>query len=206
MIEDSVKEFIAETMRLQGRYEAYLANIENLRESVVALEDEQQDLQTISGTLSNLSEKLQDSVQELVEAIVSRGLQTIFQEEMSIRLTNKMVGRRPETDITLISGDLETSILNARGGGVAAVTGFLLRVVMLLLAPNTRRVMFLDEAFAQVSVEYEERLAQFISELCENAKLQIILVTHSTTYFDSADRAFSVSQKGGKTSVTQISI
>lgn len=206
MIEDSVKEFIAETMRLQGRYDAYLSGLEGLRNSVTELETQQQDLQTISSTLSTMSEKLQDSVQELVESIVSRGLQTIFQDDMEIKLTNKMVGRRPETDITLVSGELETSILNARGGGVAAVAGFLLRVVMLLLAPNTRRVMFLDEAFAQVSVDYEERLSQFISELCVNAHLQIILVTHSTAYFDAADRAFSVSQKNGKTSVTPITI
>lgn len=206
MIEDAVKEFISETNRLQGRYEGYLENLETLRSSVTSLEAEQQDLQTISTALSTMSEQLQDSVQELVESIVSRGLQTIFQEDMSIKLTNKMVGRRPETDITLVSGDLETSILNARGGGVAAVAGFLLRVVMLMLAQNTRRVLFLDESFAQVSVEYEERLAQFISELCNNANLQVILVTHSTAYFDSADRAFNVSQKNGKTSVTQISV
>ncbi len=205
-IESEVQAFIDETNRQKVRLSVWEENLESLRNSVTTLEEEQQDLQTIANVLSTISEKLQDTVQELVEGIVSRGLQTIFQEDMSIKLTNKMVGRRPETDITLVSGDLETPIMNSRGGGVAAVAGFLLRVVLLLLSQDTRRVLFLDESFAQVSIEYEERLAHFISELCEKADLQVILVTHSTAYFDAADSAFNVTQKDGRTRVTEISV
>jgi DNA repair exonuclease SbcCD ATPase subunit len=97
---------------------------------------------------------------------------------------------------------LDTPVMDARGGGVAAVIGFLLRLVILLLTePPVRHVMFLDESFAQLSVEYEPALAEFIKELTERTNMQVVLVTHSTAFDDAADKSYRFELRDGVTKV-----
>ena len=88
---------------------------------------------------------------------------------------------------------------------MAAVAGFLIQAVLVLLTPNLRPVLFLDEAFAQVSADYEERLAEFISELVHKSPLQVLLVTHSPAYTQSADRMYRFSQVNGVTGAEEVS-
>jgi len=88
---------------------------------------------------------------------------------------------------------VETPVMDARGGGMAAVTGFLLRLVVLLLTPGARRILFLDESFAMVSEEYREALGQFLREVCDKAGAQIVMITHDEVYSAFADTHYSLS-------------
>jgi ABC-type thiamine transport system ATPase subunit len=107
---------------------------------------------------------------------------------------------------SVVDGEVvETPILEARGGGVAAVAGFLLRTVVLLLRKDVRPVMFLDETFAQLSADYEPAMADVLRELVDKTQLQIILVTHSTAYDDVADKSYRVSlDQKGKTKIESL--
>jgi ABC-type molybdenum transport system ATPase subunit/photorepair protein PhrA len=82
--------------------------------------------------------------------------------------------------------------MDARGGGMAAVTGFMIRLVVLLLTPRARRILFLDETFRFVSSEYEGRLAEFLAEVAERAGVQLVLVTHSDAFNDAADAHYHI--------------
>lgn len=165
-------------------------------------------LDQISGLLNTYADQRQAHVHNQIETVVSRGLAQIFGEDLSLRLVTRPVGRRTETDFVLVSGvypdTLETPVLDARGGGVAAVAAFLVQAVLVLLTPGLRPVLFLDEAFAQVSAEYEEPLAEFIAELTERTGLQVVLVTHSLAYSASADRQYRFTQTGGVTTATEV--
>jgi ABC-type nitrate/sulfonate/bicarbonate transport system ATPase subunit len=89
---------------------------------------------------------------------------------------------------------IDTPVLEARGGGMAVVVAFLLRLVILLLTPGARRILLLDEPFAFVSAEFESRVAEFLRELCDSAGVQVIMVTHSAAYGDVADRQYRLEQ------------
>jgi ABC-type nitrate/sulfonate/bicarbonate transport system ATPase subunit len=86
---------------------------------------------------------------------------------------------------------------------VAAVAGFLLQAVLVLLLPNTTPLLFLDESFSQVSEEYRPALSQFIRELTERTELQVVLVTHSDEFVTDADRVYRFSQQNGVTKVEE---
>ena len=97
---------------------------------------------------------------------------------------------------------IDTSVLEARGGGMAAVLGFVMRLVVLLLTPGTRKLLVLDESFAMVSASFEARVAEFLHEVSHRAKVQIILITHSAAYGDYADEKYRLA--AGPGGVTQV--
>jgi ABC-type iron transport system FetAB ATPase subunit len=193
-----------------GQARMLLAELKRAKDEAAALEARIEYLGKIAAFLNAYADDRQAVVQSQIENIVSKGLRQIFAEDLTLRLVNRQVGRRPELDFVLVSQigseTLETSILDARGGGVAAVAGFLIQAVLVLLTPGLRPIVFLDEVFAQVSSEYEEPLADFIAELVHRSELQVVLVTHSTAYSQAADRQYRFAQIQGVTEVEEMKV
>lgn len=186
-----------------GQARLVASQLKEARAELALLTTRVEDLGKISGFLATYSDERQAVVYRQIEGVVTQGLRTVFGEDFKLIIRPKMVGRRPELDFVLVSADggLETSIMDARGGGVAAVAGFLIQVVLVLLTPNLRPVVFLDESFAHVSSNFEDPLADFIQELVERTPLQVVLVTHSPTYASYADRTYRFTQSNGLTKV-----
>lgn len=156
----------------------------------------------VARLLSTIGEERQDAARAQIEQLVTRALQVIFDEGLSFHLVPAVKANQATLEFVIrseyVAGDeagvhadapsiVDTPVLDARGGGMAVVVSFLLRLVVILLTPGARRIMFLDESFSHVSAEYEPRLAEFLREVCDQAGVQIILVTHSTAYSDVAD-------------------
>ena len=158
----------------QGK--AAKAEVARLRESLELHEQ-------VLGVLTSVGEARQESAQRQVEGLVTRALQAVFEENLSFHLVPSVKSNRAEIDFVLRSryGDTEidTPVLEARGGGMAAVVGFVLRLVVLLLTPGARRILFLDESFGMVSAEYEPRVAEFLRQVADKAGVQVVLITHS---------------------------
>lgn len=150
--------------------------------------------------LSKFSDQRQAEVIQTIQTIASMGLSQVFDEEIELTLTQIVRARRVEMDVRVKTGELETSIMDARGGGLAAVAGFLLRACVLLLTPNTRRLLVLDEVFAHVSEEYLSRVAEFLHELCIKTGLQVLLVTHQPEFAEAADKVYRIEKIGLNTS------
>jgi DNA repair exonuclease SbcCD ATPase subunit len=151
----------------------------------------------VLGLLTKVGEERQTHAQEAVEGLVTRGLQTIFDESLTFHVVQSIRAGQAQVEFVIRSahGDqvVETPVMDARGGGMAAVVGLLLRLVVLLLTPGARRVLFLDETFGMVSREYETRVAEFLREVCDKAAVQVILVTHSDAFDDFADARYRLS-------------
>lgn len=149
----------------------------------------------VLGVLTRCGEERQESVQRQVEVLVTHALRAIFEENLSFRLVPEVKGNRVEISFVLRSvlddgSQVDTPVLGARGGGMACVVGFVLRLVVLLLTPGARRILFLDESFGMVSADYEPRVAEFLREVADKAGVQIVLITHSSAYDDLADKAY----------------
>jgi DNA repair exonuclease SbcCD ATPase subunit len=168
-------------------------------------------LEAAAGVLTTFGETRQQEAQEQIELLVTQGLQKIFGPQLSFRVSQSVKGRTPVVDF-LIRTQLpdgrvrETDILSSMGGGIAAVAGFLLRLVVLLLDKSQKdAIIILDETFAHVSEAYLPALAEFLREIVDKAKVQIIMVTHQPSFADVADRAYRFSLNGdGYTKVSEI--
>ena len=135
-----------------------------------------------------------------VESLLTYGLQTAFPEQrLKCRLDTSVKRGQQWVDIRLVresdGGVVDAPILDAFGGGPAAVISFLLRLLVCRrtgLAP----VLLLDEAFSFVSAEYVPGVAQLLRELADKIGLTIVLVTHQPAFLDVAHRAIRIGSDG----------
>lgn len=159
--------------------------------------------------LNTISEDRQNKSQEQIELLVTRGLQSIFGDNMSFHLIRGS-GKRPEIHFVLRTSYsdgrvVETDVMSANGGGLAAVVGFLLRVVVILLDDrNSDNMLKLDEIFAHLSAVYREPMAMFIKELVYRTDLRVLMVTHHEEFGFIADKLYSFKLVDGITKVKEM--
>jgi len=153
----------------------------------------------VSGVLSKLASDRDQAARTQVESLVTAGLQAIFGdggEVLSFHLVESTLRSTTNIDFevhtTKPDGSvIETDVLSARGGGVAAVIGMLLRVVLILLTRQTGQkvssTLVLDETLSHLSVDRLEAASAFLRTLVDSAGLQIVMVTHQEELVGSAD-------------------
>lgn len=174
------------------------------------LEDRADALDEAIGVMNSFADAKQKEIQNKIETLVTHGLQTIFgDDDLRFAIVQEMKARRMEVRFVIRSKvdgqELETSIMDARGGGVAAVAGFLLRLIVTLLKTDTTHFLLLDETFGQLSADYEPALAEFMRELVDKTSAQIVLITHSTAFEDVADKLYRFTLgKDGRTKVEAV--
>lgn len=190
-----------------GEARALAIRGKSVLKEIEGLKSDAEKYERIAGILNKIGDERQDNAQRQIEGLVTRGLQIIFGEELSFHLVSTTKAKAVHTDFvvrsTLADGtQIDTPVMDARGGGLAVTVGFLLRLVVKLLAePHKPHVFYLDESFAQLSAEYEPRLAEFLREIVEKTNIQIILITHSNAFNDQADKVYRFSLVNGETQV-----
>lgn len=158
--------------------------------------------------LNSFADERQTKVHQQIEDLVTHGIQTIFGDGLTFHVLSEQKSNRTEVSFSLKStmGDgetVETSILDARGGGVAAVVGFLLRLIITLLREE-RPLLALDETFAQVSEGYLPAVGSFLREIINKTGVQVLLITHSEIFAEYADVVYKVTQKKGSSEIQRI--
>jgi DNA repair exonuclease SbcCD ATPase subunit len=161
-------------------------------EAEVARLGEQTELhQKVQALLTTIGEEAQETARTQVEGLVTQALQVVFGPELSFHLVPGERGGQATLDFMIRSAYagavVETPVLEARGGGMAAVVGFVLQLVVLLLTDGARRFLALDEPFAYVSESYAGAVAELLREVVDKAHVQVLLITHSPVYADYAD-------------------
>ena len=193
-----------------GSARAALLRAAALTTEIADLKTEVATLDRVATLLNSLADTRQSAAQERIESLVTLGLQTIFGPDLSFHVVPvtraKTSGVEFMVRSTLASGPVDTSVLDARGGGLAATCGFLLRVVVLLLGSAERgeRLLCLDETFAHVSEEYLPRVSEFLRTLVDRTGIQVLMVTHSPIFSDVADVSYRFSLVDGRTKVALV--
>lgn len=180
------------------------AEIENLQKEIVNLDK-------AGVVLNSIGEERQLRAQDTIEALVTRGLQQIFDDSLSFHIIQSVKAKAANVEFvvrtTLADGGIvDTPVLDARGGGLAATIGFLLRVVILLLKNGRDKdnILILDETFSMVSAEYIPGVGEFLRELVDKTGIQIILVTHQDDLTLNADIVYRFSAENGRTKVQEV--
>lgn len=151
-----------------------------------------------ASVLNQISEQSHNALLRHIEQTVTAGLSAIFGEGMALKLTQSTHGKLTTTNLTITSDGMETDVLSARGGGVAATVGLLLRMVLVILDERLDKILILDETLAQVSSDYEEPLADFVQDLARSSGLQLIIITHSDAFDNVADTKYRLALVDGR--------
>jgi DNA repair exonuclease SbcCD ATPase subunit len=205
VLADRLQRLRRQTDRMTGEARQVALRGQSVQADIGTLTAEIALYEKVTGVLSSIGEQRQVAAQHTIEGLVSRGLQTVFEApELSFHITQSLRGKQVVVDFivrtTFADGHtVDTDVLAARGGGMAAVVGFLLRLVLLLLAPSRQSsLLILDEPFAHLSREYVPAMASFLRELCDKTSVQIVLVTHQPEFAEVADvrHQFSLDEHG----------
>lgn len=194
---------------LQGEARATLMRGKELQAEIADLGEVIEDLDRVTVLLNSLGEDRQLKAQQTIEELVTRGLQTIFDESLSFHIVQTVKGKTANVEFlvrsTLPGSVVETPVMDARGGGLAATIGFLLRLVVMLLSKGTKteNILVLDETFAHVSAEYLGPLGEFLREVVDKTGVQIVMVTHQPEFAEYADKVYRFSTVDGKTQVRE---
>jgi hypothetical protein len=160
----------------------------------------------VAALLTTVGEEAQETARGRFEALATRALRHVFGENLSFGLVAGESGGQATLEAVIRSdygGTItETPVLTARGGGMAAVTGFVMRLVMLLLTPGVRRILFLDESFGFVSESYVPRVASLLRDVADQAGVQVVLATHNPVFAQYADSRVRLAL--GDDGVTQV--
>lgn len=181
---------------LQGVYKAGQGAVTALQGQVTRLDAEIILLSHVSAALDTLIARVaQDSIGG-VEQLVTYGLRSVF-DDLSIAFKLQIENKRGVqwAEPVLCERGVEAPILDAFGGGPAAVVGFLLRLLVcrrLGLAP----LVVLDEPFPFVSEQYREGVAKLLRELADAAGVTLIVVTHEPAYLQHATFAYEATDGG----------
>lgn len=157
----------------------------------------------------NLTDKKRELVRSKIEALVTHGVQAVFGESYAFKIEQKTQRNQVTFEYRILQkegdGWVETELRGAHGGGLVATVGFLLRLVMVLFVhPPRRRIIFLDETFANLDADKRPALAALLQSLGEKLSCQFVMITHSPEYVDAADKAYEIRRTGDSASLTAI--
>lgn len=179
-----------------GEARALARRAQELQQGLAAAKEAREAADRVSGVLSKIGSDRDAAARQMVESLVSAGLAAIFEERLTFHLVESMARGVPQVDFVVKTHlpdgtEFETDVLSARGGGLAAVVGLLLRVVLILLTRSAGRndpeILVLDETLAHLSAEYLEAAGQFLRTLVDSTGLQIIMVSHQDELAQFAD-------------------
>lgn len=205
---ERLKELRRHVDRQQGKREVLVDQIRVEEEALANYEHEAEELTKATEVLQAAAEARRQELKDRVESLVTSGLRGVFGRDdyeflFRVNLAANRFGIDPVLRSMFGEKELEADILENHGGGLADVTGFLLRVIVLCLArPKVAPVMFLDEIFSQVSPEFIRECAVLLRELNTTANVQFVMVTHRPELLDAADVVYRARLENGQTKFT----
>lgn len=133
---------------------------------------------------------------DLFSNIATNGLQSILGDNIYVEIVSGEQNSVPTADfkIKTVYDTYETITdpTDSDGGGVADIISLSALICMNILNNNNTAPLFLDEPTKFVSAGYATDVANFIKEISESYKKQIIMVTHAKETQYAANTVFNV--------------
>lgn len=191
--------------RRRGARDALVAQRDQLDEKIISLAEALSMREQALEVCKEVEEVWHKTFNEDLSSVVSQGLTLVFETPMRLEIESNFQRDASAVTFYLHEGKLKTQIIGEKGGGHVNVVSFLLRTLLLLnTRPALRKVLVLDEAFAEVSAEFVPNVAALLRKLCDETGVQIILVTHEPSFGEQADFVYEVTIDKGVSSVELI--
>ncbi len=141
---------------------------------------------------------------QFIESIVNRGLGYIFQGQIRVEIQSEIKANKVYYDVVIfddtsnVSGGRES-----HSGGVQAIVAFLFKFVANYLTKKMP-VMVEDESLSDVSFHYQERLSNFLAEICEEFRYDLLLISHQPQLDQAANIRYELEKHGDETVISGV--
>lgn len=204
---EEIKKQKESLIKLKGVKEQLEKQIKEEEDALVDLQDEQKlNSQASLFMLSEIVERRQNQL-NAIQSIATSALQQIYGDEYSLKFDTFEEQRKDgvnnfRIEIKIVSPhngeEMETGLLNERGGGLIEVVSFALRIAALKWLKYNGPIL-LDEAWKSMSNDYKiDQVVQFLREVTDSTGRQVILVTHMFDKFGpEADNIVRITKNDG---------
>lgn len=129
--------------------------------------------------LQGIAQQVQQTTHSSISRIVTDCLRLAFPDKWKFKL--EFVKKRGKTEALLEfwKGGIKIDPNYESSGGVLDVAAFGLRLACVMLQPDIRKCLILDEPFKMVGNEDAERVRDMLLEVSNKLKVQIIMITHN---------------------------
>lgn len=182
-------------------------SIYTLEQSELTIKEKINEIESLTKSINDLTIALK-IIQEIIasfsierikklEKIVTKCLKTVFFDkelEFEIEIIDKKTGKSVVFSILESIGDKTNKYplsTNSVAGGIVVVTAFIIQIYFIRYF-KLPSIVFLDEAFSQVSDQYIPYLNQLLYGLKDAYGLIIVLITHDPRFSELADRTYNV--------------
>lgn len=184
---------------LQEQHNQTKVDYENLSNELKELIKKEHNFELAVDLMKKLVEGMSRSQINHLETLINSALSTIFYDrQYSVELVTTELRNTNNLQIllneVLEDGSVVKTKLEDNGFGVKSIIGFILQVYFILYY-DQYPILFLDEAFTQLSKQYLPYLKSLINDLAEKYGFTFVLVTHDRDIMELADRTYIV-EKG----------
>ncbi len=178
---------------LKNERNTYRKEIKCLTNDILNLQNLQEKIDKSNIVLQYIIENKQKVIIEEFEQTVTSALQEIFDENYSFKIIFKKRNKMSSVDFAINTGEYKghIPIKMTQGRCVKEVIALALRVIFLTMLAG-RRILVLDESFGGIDTEREHSAGIFLNKVCEDAGIQIIMVSHKVSIADSADNRVEI--------------
>lgn len=137
---------------------------------------------------------LQNSIKYNINKVINSILETCFPNEYEFQFNFIINKDKTEAEINFIKNGCKENVNDEAGGGLRNILAVAFRIVLLSLSQN-RKVLLLDEPFADLSEELHEIMMKILKKLSDELNIQIIMSTHNHNIIYLADKVFKINKK-----------
>lgn len=159
--------------------------------------------------LQQTAEHAREQARKQIEMLVTNTLRSVFGTDYAFRIALTEKAGRAEAEFYVTSQygseQLETRPQDSRGGGVVDVVSLGLRIAMLeTYRPRLEGALILDEPAKHVSDDFIQPTAQFLKMVSDFFGRQVIMVTHNPHLAETAEVAYQIALKEGRSEATRV--
>jgi DNA repair exonuclease SbcCD ATPase subunit len=188
---------------LKAQHEETVNSYAELSKELKDLISKEHNYELAVDLMKKLVEGMSRSQINHLETLINSALSTIFYDrQYSVELVVTELRNTNNLQIllneVLDDGQVIKTKLEDNGFGVKCVIGFILQVYFIIYYKQYP-ILFLDEAFTQLSKQYLPYLKSLINDLASKYNFIFVLVTHDRDIMELADRTYLVDK--GKVSL-----
>ena len=203
-LENQISQLDYKKAYMQSIIDQANSNIQQIDNNLSTINDNLSLYTDALGLLREVSLNCQEQTTNKIANIMTKLYQYVFNTTDEVIIKNDVKRKVPTAEILIKTTKNGKEVLlhpeDEEGGGKLDILSLGLRIAGLILyTPAINRILFVDEPLKNVSSEttsgeaYRERTAEFLKILCQEYGIQIITITHESSYIGIADHKFVLS-------------
>ncbi len=180
--------------KLKGRKEEITSRIKENEVEVRLLIKEKMKLAKCMKLLSYVSQFNQEKIIKLLRHTVSAGLKDLFDSSYEFDFELKTRGDSSACDFNIKHSAFPgwSNIVMSNGRSIQEIVAMILRLIIVKLTKNNRKIVILDEPGGGIESERQPLASKFFADICHKFDIQLIVVTHNTEFLEHAKNVINL--------------